>query len=99
VTATSLITAVAVGLVLGLLARWITPACRGVPFWLPLAVGVGAAMLGTVAARLAGVDTSQVSSIELVLQAALACLGVGAVAWTAHRQPPTSQYGKTGKPQ
>ena len=97
-TATSLLTAVTVGLVLGILVRWLVPACRGVPFWLPLAVGVGAALSGTVAARLAGVDTSQVSVVELVLQVALAGLGVGAVAVTADRQPRTSRYGKTGKP-
>ena len=98
-TGTSLLTAVTVGLTLGILARWLVPACRGVPFWLPLAVGVGAAILGTVAARLAGVDTSQVSPVELVLQVALAGLGVGAVALTADRQPPTGRYDKTGEPQ
>lgn len=97
-TGTSLVTAVTVGLVVGALARWLVPACRGVPFWLPLAVGVGAAVLGTVTARLAGVDTSQVSPVELVLQVTLASLGVGAVAVTADRQPRTSRYGKTGKP-
>lgn len=96
-TGTSLITAVTVGLVLGMLVRWLVPACRAVPFWLPLAVGVGAALLGTVAARLGGVDTSQVSLVELVLQIALAGLGVGAVATTADRQPRPSRYGKTGK--
>lgn len=97
-TGTSLATAVVVGLVVGLLVRWLVPACRSVPFWLPPAVGVGAAVLGTVTARLGGVDTSQVSLVELVLQVTLAGLGVGAVALTADRQPPTSRYGKTGKP-
>lgn len=97
-TGTSLIAAVTVGLVVGALVGWLVPACRGVPFWLPLAVGVGAALLGTVAARLAGVDTSQVSPVELVLQFVLAGVGVGAVALTSDRQPPTSRPGKTGKP-
>jgi hypothetical protein len=98
-TGTSLITAVAVGLVLGVLVRWLVPACRGVPFWLPLAVGFGAAIMGTVAARLAGVDASQLSPVELILQVALAGLGVGAVALTADGQPPIGRYGRTGKPQ
>jgi uncharacterized membrane protein YeaQ/YmgE (transglycosylase-associated protein family) len=99
VTGTSLITAVTVGLVVGVLVRWLVPACRSVPFWLPMAVGIGAAILGTVVARLAGVDDSQVSLIELVLQVALAGLGVGAVALTADRQAPSSRYAKRGKPQ
>jgi len=99
VTGTSLITAVTVGLVLGTLVRWLVPTCRGVPFWLPLAVGVGAAIFGTVTARLAGVDISQVSPVELFLQVALACLGLGAVALTAERKPPARRYRKTGGPQ
>jgi hypothetical protein len=96
-TATSLVSAVSVGLVLGLLTRWLVPACRSVPFWLPVAVGVGAALLGTVAARFAGVDTSQVSPVELVLQVTLAGLGLGAVAATADRRP-AGRYGKAGRP-
>jgi uncharacterized membrane protein YeaQ/YmgE (transglycosylase-associated protein family) len=97
-TATSLISAVTVGVVLGLLARWLVPACRRVPFWLPPAVGVGAAVLGTVTARLAGVDNSQVSLIELILQVGAAGLGLSAVAATADRPPPARRYGKAGRP-
>jgi uncharacterized membrane protein YeaQ/YmgE (transglycosylase-associated protein family) len=96
-TATSLISAVSVGLVLGILARWLVPACRNVPFWLPMAVGVGAALLGTVAARLAGINTSQVSPVELVLQVTLAGFGLGAVAATADRRP-AGRYGKADRP-
>jgi hypothetical protein len=98
VTGTSLTTAVIVGLVLGVLVRWLVPVCRSVPFWLPMAVAVGAATLGTVAARLAGVDTSQVSPVELVLQVVFAGLGISAVALTADRQHPTSRYGKADEP-
>jgi uncharacterized membrane protein YeaQ/YmgE (transglycosylase-associated protein family) len=97
-TASSLITAVAVGLVLGALAWCLVPACRRVPFWLPSAVGVGAAGLGTVIARLAGVDTSRVSPVELVLQVALAALSLGVVAATADRQPSTGRCGEVRKP-
>jgi len=97
VTGTSLLTAVAVGLVLGILGRWLMPTCRGVPFWLAPAVGVGAALLGTVAARFAGVQTSQVSPVELVLQVVLAGLSVSAVAMTADKQPSNSRYGKAGR--
>ncbi len=97
-TASSLIAAVAVGLVLGVLAWWLVPACRRVPFWLPSAVGVGAAVLGTVIARLAGVDTSRVSPVELVLQVAVAALSLGVVAATADHRPPTNRYGGVRKP-
>ncbi|MDG4831729.1 GlsB/YeaQ/YmgE family stress response membrane protein [Solwaraspora sp. WMMD1047] len=103
-TETSLVTAVTVGLVLGVLARWLVPASRGVPFWLTPAVGLGAAMLGTVSARLAGVNTAQVSRVELILQVVLAGLGIAAVTVTADRQPPKNRrgradrYGKAGRP-
>jgi hypothetical protein len=97
-TATSLISAVAIGLLLGFLTQRWAPSCRGVPFWLLPAVGVGAAVLGTVIARLAGVDTSQVSPLELILQVGAAGLGLGAVAATADRQPSADRYGKAGEP-
>jgi hypothetical protein len=97
-TETSIITAVAVGLVVGVLVRWLVPACRRVPFWLPPAVGVAAAVMGTVAARLGGVDSSRVSAVELVLQLVLACSAVGAVALTAERKPPHKRSGRTGGP-
>lgn len=97
VTGTSLITAVTVGLVLGVLVRWLVPACRNVPFWLPLAVGVGAAVLASVTARLAGLDTSGVSAVELILQVVLAGLGVGAVAVTADKGPSASRYDQAGR--
>lgn len=97
-TATSIITAVVVGLVVGGLIRWLVPACRRVPLWLPPAVGVGAAVMGTVAARLGGVDASQVSPVELVLQLVLAGAAVGAVAVTAERKPRRGRSGKTGDP-
>jgi uncharacterized membrane protein YeaQ/YmgE (transglycosylase-associated protein family) len=97
-TATSLISAVTIGLILGILARRLLPACRGVPFWLPPAVGVGAAVLATVTARFAGVDTTQVSPVEVILQISTAGLALGAVAATADRQSPAGRYGKAGRP-
>lgn len=93
-TAASLISAVTVGLVLGVLVRWLVPACSDVPVWLPPAVGVGAATLGTVAASLGGVDTSQLSPVELVLQVGLAGVAVSVVALTGERD---RRYGKTGE--
>jgi hypothetical protein len=85
-TLSSLVTALAVGLVIGLGSRWIVPLVRGVPFWVPLAVAISTAMLGTVIARLAGVDTSGVSPVEVVMQVAFASSGVVAVAATTERR-------------
>ncbi|WP_199517366.1 hypothetical protein [Nucisporomicrobium flavum] len=78
-TLSSLVTALAVGAVLGLGARWIL---RAVPFWVPLGVAVGAAVLGTVVGRLAGIDTSTVTALEVVLQVAFAAAAVTLVAMT-----------------
>lgn len=85
-TATSLFTAVAVGMVIGFTGHWIGRSTRRVPPWLPPAVGVGAALLGTIAARFAGVDTPRVSLVEIVLQVALATITVAVVLGTTDRQ-------------
>ncbi|WP_127507812.1 GlsB/YeaQ/YmgE family stress response membrane protein [Actinoplanes solisilvae] len=84
-TLSSLVTALAVGTVLGLGGRWIVPAGRVVPVWVTLAVGIGAAVLATVVARLAGVYNPGVSLVEVVLQVIFAASGVALVAATADR--------------
>ena len=85
-TISSLITALAVGTILGLGGRWLVPAGRAVPFWVPLAVAVCAAMLATVAVRLAGIDTTGVTTVEVIVQVIFALTGVGFVAATADRR-------------
>ncbi|MEU8817142.1 GlsB/YeaQ/YmgE family stress response membrane protein [Actinoplanes sp. NPDC048796] len=85
-TVSSLVTALLVGAALGAGARWLVPATRGVPFWVPLAVAVGAAVFATVVARFAGVDTSGVAPVEIFLQVVLAATGVALVAATADRR-------------
>ena len=91
-TITSLLTALAVGAVIGLAGRILMPAGRGIPFWVPLAVGIGAAVLGTVTARLAGVETPGVAAIELLLQIVFAGVAVALVAATADRRPSRRRY-------
>ncbi|WP_127506240.1 GlsB/YeaQ/YmgE family stress response membrane protein [Actinoplanes solisilvae] len=88
-TLSSLVTALAVGVVLGLAGRSLVPAGRVVPFWVPVAVSVGAAVLATVVARLAGVDTAGVTAVEVVLQVIFASVGVALVAATADRSHST----------
>ncbi|GAB7044700.1 MULTISPECIES: GlsB/YeaQ/YmgE family stress response membrane protein [Catenuloplanes] len=86
-TISSLVTAIVLGAFFGLSGYRLVPADRQVPFWLPLAAGIGAAVLGTIAARLGGVATPGVSPIEILLQAVLAGLGVAGVILTADRLP------------
>ena len=85
-TISSLITALAVGTVLGLGGRWLVPAGHAIPFWVPLAVAVSAAMLATVMVRLVGIDASGVTAVEVVVQVIFALTGVGLVAATADRR-------------
>lgn len=91
-TVSSLTAAMAVGVLLGLIARWTLPAGRRVPSWVLLAVAVSAAVLGTVIGRLAGVDTSTVSPVEVILQVAFAGTAVALVVATADRRPPDHRY-------
>lgn len=91
-TVSSLTAAMAVGVLLGLIARWTLPAGRRVPSWVLLAVAVSAAVLGTVIGRLAGIDTSTLSPVEVVLQLTFAGTAVGLVAATADRRPPDHRY-------
>lgn len=86
-TITHLIAAVAVGAVIGIAGRFIMPPRRRVPVWLPVAVGVGAALLGTVVARLADSGSAGFSMAELAMQLTFGALGVALVAATADRQP------------
>ncbi|MEV4703179.1 GlsB/YeaQ/YmgE family stress response membrane protein [Actinoplanes sp. NPDC049316] len=96
-TTSSLVTALVIGLVLGLSARWIVPTRRDVPFWLPLAVAIGAAMSGTVVGRFAGIGTDGVTATEVLLQVIFAATGVVLVAITADR-PQDSRYPGAGRP-
>ncbi|XVU22997.1 GlsB/YeaQ/YmgE family stress response membrane protein [Actinoplanes sp. CA-054009] len=82
-TVSSLVTALIVGSVLGLCGRWAVPAGRDMPFWVPVAVAVGTALLATVIARFSGVDTAGVTALEVILQVVFAAVGVAVVAATA----------------
>lgn len=92
-TVSSLVIAVAVGTLVGLIGRWLLPADRRLPFWVPLAVAVGAAVLGTVIGRFAGIDDTGVSPVEVVLQILFAAVAVSLVVATADRRPPDRRYG------
>jgi uncharacterized membrane protein (UPF0136 family) len=88
-TAQSLITAVTIGLVLGVTGRLVLRRARGLPMWLPLCAGVGAALLASVMARLAHHDGPVPAGTELAVQVLFAVAGVAVVAMTADRPPRT----------
>ncbi|SDT27837.1 GlsB/YeaQ/YmgE family stress response membrane protein [Actinoplanes derwentensis] len=84
-TGLSLITAVAIGAVIGIVGRVLTRRGRNVPLWLPVAAGVAAAVLATVIARMANSDRPGPTLLEIVLQVLFAAAGVAVVAVTADR--------------
>jgi uncharacterized membrane protein YeaQ/YmgE (transglycosylase-associated protein family) len=90
VTVTGIITALIVGLVIGALGRLAVPGRQNIPIWLTMLIGVVAALLGTVIARALGVaDTSGVDWVELLIQVALAAVGVAIVVAVGGRRRTT----------
>lgn len=81
-TVTGIITALIVGLVIGALGRLVVPGRQSIPIWLTMVIGVVAALLGTVLARALGIATatSGIDWLELLVQVALAAVGVALVA-------------------
>jgi uncharacterized membrane protein YeaQ/YmgE (transglycosylase-associated protein family) len=82
VTVTGIITALIVGLVIGALGRLVVPGRQNIPIWLTMVIGVVAALLGTVLARALGIatETAGIDWLELLIQVALAAVGVALVA-------------------
>jgi uncharacterized membrane protein YeaQ/YmgE (transglycosylase-associated protein family) len=73
----SIIGALVIGLVIGLLGKLVAPGKQGIPLWLTIVVGIVAAFLGTFVARIFGVeDTPGIDWIELIVQIAIAAVGV-----------------------
>jgi uncharacterized membrane protein YeaQ/YmgE (transglycosylase-associated protein family) len=80
VTVNGIISAIIVGLIIGALGRLVIPGRQSIPIWLTILIGIGAALLGTVFARALGVaDTAGIDWIEILIQVALAAVGVGLV--------------------
>jgi uncharacterized membrane protein YeaQ/YmgE (transglycosylase-associated protein family) len=77
----SIIGAIIIGLVLGVLGRLFAPGKQNIPIWLTIVVGIVAAFIGTFIARLLGVaDTRGIDWIELIVQIIVAAIGVSLVA-------------------
>lgn len=74
---TGIITAIVVGLVLGLLGRFFAPGKQSIPLWLTIIVGIAAAFIGTWIARGLGyADTDGFDWLEIITQIVVAGLGV-----------------------
>jgi len=77
----SIIGAIIIGLVLGVVGRLVAPGKQNIPIWLTIVVGIVAAFIGTFIARLFGVaNTRGIDWIELILQIVVAAIGVSVVA-------------------
>ncbi|WP_116049569.1 GlsB/YeaQ/YmgE family stress response membrane protein [Amycolatopsis palatopharyngis] len=80
-TVTGIITAIVVGLILGVLGRAVAPGKQGIPIWLTIVVGIAAAFIGTWIARGIGyAESDGFDWLELVTQIVLAAVGVTLVA-------------------
>jgi uncharacterized membrane protein YeaQ/YmgE (transglycosylase-associated protein family) len=78
---TGIFTALVIGLVIGALGRLVVPGRQNIAWWLTLAIGIVAALLGTLVASLFGVaDTAGLDWAELVLQVGFAAVGVALAA-------------------
>lgn len=76
-----IISAVIIGLILGVLARLILPGRQNIPIWLTILVGIVAALIGTWIARAFNIeDTPGIDWWEIIIQVVLAIIGVSLVA-------------------
>ena len=80
-TASGIISAIIIGLIIGALGRLVVPGRQPIPIWLTIVIGIAAALIGTWIAYALGVgSTPGIDWIELLLQIALAAVGVMLVA-------------------
>ncbi|MGI8816945.1 MAG: GlsB/YeaQ/YmgE family stress response membrane protein [Pseudonocardia sp.] len=81
-TVTGIISAIVIGLIIGVLARLILPGKQNIPIWLTIVVGIVAAFIGTFLARAIGIPTatSGIDWLELLVQLIVAGIGVAIVA-------------------
>ena len=84
---TGIISALVIGLIIGVLGRVVAPGKQKIPLWLTLLVGIVAALVGTaIAAALGVAATRGLDWIEMIIQVALAAIGVAIVAGLYHRR-------------
>jgi len=75
-----IITAIVIGAIIGALARLVLPGKQNISVLLTIVVGIISAIIGTLLAQAVGVaDTPGIDWIELILQVAIAAVGVTVV--------------------
>ena len=81
-TITSIITAILIGIVVGILGRLAVPGKQPIGMLVTILVGIVAAFIGTAIARALGIPTATngVDWLELLVQVIVAALGVALVA-------------------
>jgi uncharacterized membrane protein YeaQ/YmgE (transglycosylase-associated protein family) len=76
-----IISAIIVGAIIGALGRLVVPGRQNISIWVTIAIGIVAALIGSLIASALGVgNTSGIDWIKLIIQVALAALGVALVA-------------------
>lgn len=84
---TGIISALVIGLIIGVLGRVVAPGKQKIPLWLTLLVGIVAALVGTAIAAAFGVAATRgLDWIEMIIQVALAAIGVAIMAGLYHRR-------------
>ena len=73
---TGIITAIVVGLIIGALGRLVAPGRQGIAIWLTIVIGIIAAFIGTAIAGALGWGGDGFSILTLIVQVALAAVGV-----------------------
>jgi uncharacterized membrane protein YeaQ/YmgE (transglycosylase-associated protein family) len=81
-TITSIITAILIGIVVGVLGRLVLPGRQPIGMLVTVLVGIVAAFIGTAIARALGIPTvtGGIDWLELLVQVIVAALGVALVA-------------------
>jgi uncharacterized membrane protein YeaQ/YmgE (transglycosylase-associated protein family) len=95
-TITGIISALLVGIVVGVLGRLVVPGKQNIPIWLTIVIGIVAAFIGTGIARALGVPTvtNGIDWLELIVQVVVAAIGVALVAGLYGRR--RSRFGMRG---
>jgi len=88
VTITSVITAILIGIVVGILGRLVVPGKQPIGMLLTIIVGIVSAFIGTAIAQALGIPTmtNGVDWLELLVQVIVAALGVALVATLTGRR-------------
>ncbi|HWD04616.1 MAG TPA: GlsB/YeaQ/YmgE family stress response membrane protein [Amycolatopsis sp.] len=80
-TVSGIISAIVIGLILGILGRLVAPGKQSIPIWLTILVGIAAAFIGSAIARGVGyANTEGIDWLEIITQVVLAAIGVSIAA-------------------